>query len=464
MLKFLQITFLMVVAVAVACFATWRFFRGGAWWLAAAGAVLAYAAFLSGFFLKSRDAWHRKAIRFVFDFALSSEVRVSLSLLLLLGITSYLGFLAYDARPADTSYYEVRVFDNVDLPSNYHVGAKVTVHSKTDGLTHDETVGDDGAAVFRSLRVPTTISYQLVLTRGNDELFVTGGNGEIVDLPAQLPIDTAAIPDDKWRPVSRTFTEPAIDPIPRPENYLLNVDERGDQSLQTGNAPWGVPRADLVLNRLGYVLGYDLERKMARWVAYSIGPTEQDVPRTQKFIVDPAIAVGKQAGVSDYRGSDYDRGHLISPADLFFKGPVTVQEAFYMSTVTPQTPWLNRRLWSDVEVRVQAAVQSRQQPTFVIAGPLFIKPHDNPGFEFKTIGDGRIPVPTHFFRIMAMTTADEGVDTFGLIVPNANHGTMELGQYLESVREIEKKSGLTFFPLLDRQVAERVKAGVGAVW
>jgi endonuclease G len=381
----------------------------------------------------------------------------------ILGITAYLGVLIYKDLPADTAYYEVRVYEKVDLPANYHVGAKVTVHSRTDGLTHLETVGDDGAAIFRSLKVPTTLTYQLEVISANPP-FVTGDNDKIDRLPGLLAIDVAAIPDEKRLPLEQKFIKPTIDVIPRPVNYLLDVDERGDKILQAGNAPWGVPRADLVLNRLGYVLGFDLERKLPRWVAYSIGPTEQRVPRTQKFLADPAIAFDKQASVSDYREPRYDRGHMISPADLFFKGPVTVQEAFYMSTVTPQTPWLNRRLWRDLEVRVREAVQSRQQPAFVIAGPLFIEPKDDPHFEFETIGDGRIPVPTHFFRIMAMTKADQGVETFCLIAPNAKEGKIELSEYIVSIDEIEKKSGLTFFPLLDPQVAAKIKTDLGTLW
>ena len=203
---------------------------------------------------------------------------------------------------------------------------------------------------------------------------------------------------------------------------------------------------------------------MPRWVAYSIGPTEQRVPRNQEFMLDPAIAADRQASVPDYRGTGYDRGHMISPADLSFKGPVIVAEAFYMSTVTPQTPWLNRRLWRDLEVRVREAVKSRRQLAFIIAGPLFINPPEDTTSEFETIGEGRIPVPTHFFRVMAMRTANSEVDAFGLIAPNVSDGAVELERYLVSIREIENKSGLSFFPLLPPHTAERIKTEVGSIW
>jgi endonuclease G, mitochondrial len=463
MLRFLQISFLVVLSMAVACFAVWHYFHGGVSWVAAMGALIAYAGFLSSFFLGSSDAWHKKAIHVVHGFALSTVLRAGLSLVFLMGVTVYLGVLVVKALQADTAYYEVRVYDKVDLPANYQVGAKVTVHSRIDGLTHLETVSNDGAAIFRSLKVPTTLTYQLEIISANPP-FVTGDNDKIDSLPDLLDINVALIPNEKRMLLKGTIKKPAFVDIPRPANYLLNIDERGDKSLQTGNAPWGVPQADLVLNRLGYVLGYDLERKLPRWVAYAIGPSEQSIPRTQKFLADPAIDFNMQARMSDYRGQGYDRGHMISPADLFFKGPVTIQEAYYMSTVTPQTPWLNRRLWRTLEIRVRKAVESRQQVAFIIAGPLFIKPEENPDFKFETIGDGRIPVPTHFFRIMAMMNSDQTLEVFGFIAPNAKEGTFELNEYVVSINEIEKKSRLVFFPLLNPQTATKIKADKGLLW
>ena len=463
MLKGLQISFLLLLAAAIAAFSAWRYFHGGAWWLAAIGALIAYAALLSGFFLGSREAWHGRAIRIVFDVALSSTLRTTVSLMLVAGITVWLCILAWKARPADTNYYEVRVYNQLDLPANYQVGANVILHTRTDGLTHEETVGDDGAAVFRSVLAPTTLVFQLEVLRASPP-FLTAGSQTIDQLPDQLVIDTAAIPPEKRQPLSRLVMEPTIESLPRPAKYLVDIDERGDEALQTGNAPWGVPRADVIINRLGYVLGYDLERRTPRWVAYSIGPTEQRVPRTQRFVPDPAIPADQQASVSDFRGTGYDRGHMISPADLFFKGPVIVAEAFYMSTVTPQTPWLNRRLWRELEVRVREAVESRQQPAFVIAGPLFMAPPEATAFEVETIGEKRIPVPTHFFRVLAMETANRGVDAFGVVVPNAAAGTLELEPYLVSIHEIEQRSGLSFFPLLHPELAESIKANVGRIW
>src|SRR5262245_34635660 len=370
MLKRLQISFLLILAIAIGSFSVWRYFRGGAWWLAAGVALVGYASLLSAFFMGNREAWHSKVIRLVFDSALSTSLRAFLSLIILTSLTAVLSVLAYRARPVDTNYYEVRVYDQVDLPGRYQVGAVVVLHTRTNGLTYRESVSPDGGAVFGSLPVPTTLAYQVEVSSATPP-FLIGGSNTIDRLPNHLAIDTSMIPPDKRVPLSPLAYE-QVTSIPRPHDYLANANELGDKSLQSSSAPWGVPKADVIVNRLGYVLGYDLARRMPKWVAYSIGPTTESVPRIQRFVPDPAIAPDRQARVSDYNQSGFDRGHMISPADLFFKGPLVVEEAFYMSTVTPQTPWLNRRLWSDVEVRVRKTVESRHQIAFVIAGPLFI--------------------------------------------------------------------------------------------
>ena len=241
MLKGLQISFLLLLAIAIVAFSAWRYFCGGAWWLAAIAALIGYAALLSWFFLGSREAWHGKAIRIVFDVALSSPLRATVSLVLLLGVSVLLCTLAYRARPADTSYYEVRVYNQVDLPANYQVGANVILHTRTDGLTHRETVGDDGAAVFRSVPAPTTLAYQLEVSSANPP-FVTGGSHKIDQLPDQLAIDTTAISPEQRQPLSPLVTQPAIESLPRPANYLLNVDERGDQTRASKSTAAVPPR------------------------------------------------------------------------------------------------------------------------------------------------------------------------------------------------------------------------------
>ncbi len=196
LLKVLQVSCLVLVGTAVVAFAVWRSFSAKLWWLAPLSAVAAYVALLSAQFFGSPDAWYRKAFQFLFDLTLSSELRALVTLLLVGAVTVALCIAAYRARPGKTRYYEVRVYETVDMPSKYKVGANVTLHTRTDGLTHTETVGEDGGAVFWSVPDQTTLFYQLEVLRSGSLSF-TGGNDTINSLPAQLPIDVAAISGEK---------------------------------------------------------------------------------------------------------------------------------------------------------------------------------------------------------------------------------------------------------------------------
>ncbi|CAH0353117.1 DNA/RNA non-specific endonuclease [Aquabacterium sp. CECT 9606] len=461
MLTILRAACLVLLALAIFAVAAWLHFLGTGWWSAAIGAILGYAALLSGFYLGKGDAWHQQSFRLVHDFALATERRATESLAVLAFVVVGLGYGAYGARPAPTNYFEVRVYDRVDLPGKHLVGTAILVHTRTDGLTHREVVGDDGGAVFRSVTAPTTLVYQVDIASATPP-FVTGGNYTLDRLPAQLAIDVAQIPAERRIALSRGGGSVPITQIQ--SSYLAGVDERGDRSLQAANAPWGVPEAAIVVNRFSYVLGFDPVKRLPRWVAYSIGSTQSRVLRDKQFIRDPAIAPDVQARPSDYTRTGYDRGHLISPADLFFKGPVAVAEAFYMSTVAPQTPWLNRTAWATLEQRVRSQVLARGERAFVIAGPLYLSDAGSPGLP-NTINNG-IPVPSHFFRIVAVARGHESPDVFAVILPNLENGqaSIQLDDYAVSISNLEVQSGLTFFPLLEPAVARRIKDRVVVPW
>ncbi|HTE89111.1 MAG TPA: DNA/RNA non-specific endonuclease, partial [Terriglobales bacterium] len=66
------------------------------------------------------------------------------------------------------------------------------------------------------------------------------------------------------------------------------------------------------LCRKGFALAHNSERKTAVWVAEHL--TKEKVAgqlqRTDNFAPDPDLPPGKRAEVSDYKGSNYDRGHM----------------------------------------------------------------------------------------------------------------------------------------------------------
>jgi len=97
-----------------------------------------------------------------------------------------------------------------------------------------------------------------------------------------------------------------------------------------------------IINHTGYTLKYNEQYEQAELVAYQL--TNKEVggkyPRSDNFRQDPHISTGS-ATLSDYKGSGYDRGHLIPAADMKWS-PDAMNVSFYMSNMSPQNPGFKR--------------------------------------------------------------------------------------------------------------------------
>lgn len=74
---------------------------------------------------------------------------------------------------------------------------------------------------------------------------------------------------------------------------------------------------------------------------------QNKLKRTNKFVPDPKLHVYTDLN-KDYIKSGYDRGHNM-PADNNECNKQSLDECFYYSNMTPQTPTLNRGIWESLE-------------------------------------------------------------------------------------------------------------------
>ena len=221
------------------------------------------------------------------------------------------------------------------------------------------------------------------------------------------------------------------------------------QNPQYDNLSFGIPgKADTIIDRPGYALGYSEYHEQAAWVIYIMTrekATTKEAQRTNKFRSDPQIPTGS-ATTGDYRRSGYDRGHLAPAADMAFSGQ-TMADSFFMSNMSPQKPAFNRGIWKDLEALVRSfAITERK--IVVVTGPIL------PKKKSVTIGTNKVTVPTHYYKVIFDLTPPQKM--IGFILPN--EGSDEpLAAFAVTVDAVEKATGLNFFSKVPKEEQERLE-------
>jgi endonuclease G len=219
------------------------------------------------------------------------------------------------------------------------------------------------------------------------------------------------------------------------------------------NARFGQPACPgPVLDKTFYVVCYSPENKVPVWVEYAI--TRKDLARvvaerTNDYRADPALPVDQRARPADYDKSGFDMGHM-APADDFVRSKKAMSTTFLLSNMVPQRPELNRNHWRGLEAAVQRLANTRGS-AWVVTGPVFA------GNTIKTIGARKVGVPTHCFKVVLTVQADGTKEIFAVVMPNTKSVNGDLAHYAQTVRFVEKLSGLDFFSALPQDERDRLE-------
>lgn len=193
---------------------------------------------------------------------------------------------------------------------------------------------------------------------------------------------------------------------------------------------------EIVVSHPGFTLLYDEEHEQARWVAYHLTRDELYGTATRKdnFRVDPSIPTGS-AELADYRGSGYDRGHLIPAGDLTWSEEA-MSASFFLSNMSPQEGSFNRGIWSQLEATVRNFAD-KEGAVYVVTGPVLT---DGP---YKTIGKNQVSVPNAYYKVI-LDYEEPVLKAIGFVLPNEG-SKADLKNFATTVREVEVLTGLDFF-------------------
>lgn len=206
--------------------------------------------------------------------------------------------------------------------------------------------------------------------------------------------------------------------------------------------------SEQLLYRKAYLASYNKDTRQPNWVAWVLKKehADGDIPRQQQFIEDSEISYPGPL-LSDYRGSGYDRGHMCPAGDNKWDRQA-MYESFYLTNICPQNPSLNSGLWNRFEQDCRAWAQKYGE-IYIVCGPIFLRQ------KHKTIGAGHVVVPEAFFKVvLCLKGKPKG---FGIICRNTD-GQNKKDLYFNTIDEIERVTGIDFFPNLPDEIESQVES------
>lgn len=213
-----------------------------------------------------------------------------------------------------------------------------------------------------------------------------------------------------------------------------------------------------LLWRKAYVTSYNCDTRQPNWVAWKLSADHADgsVPRPatawhdDKEVPQPRAYYQDYKGLSD-NGKRWDRGHLCPAGDNKWDS-TAMYESFLMTNASPQDKALNSGTWNQIEMQCREWAKQYGE-IIIICGPLFLDQ------EHDTLGTHRIVVPEAFFKVVACLD-EEHPWGIGYICRN-NEGFRKRDLYENSIGEIERITGIEFFPKLKSDILLQIKDSQG---
>ncbi len=114
----------------------------------------------------------------------------------------------------------------------------------------------------------------------------------------------------------------------------------------------------------------------------------------------------------------------------------------------PQDRSLNSGLWNRIEMDCRKWAQ-KYGDVYIVCGPVFLK------CEHETIGVNKVFVPEAFFKVILCLQGKP--KAIGFVVRN-NEGKKKRDQFVNTVDDVERITGMDFFPALPDSVEDVVEA------
>ena len=207
-------------------------------------------------------------------------------------------------------------------------------------------------------------------------------------------------------------------------------------------------KSEIILNRKGFTVSYNKENKIPNWVAWHLTSEHVDgkYKRTGGYQEDTEVPIPR-ATKEDYGSTRWSHGHMCPAADNKWDEKA-MTESNLLTNICPQDKSLNSGLWNRIEQDCRKWAK-KFGDVYIVCGPILLNK------EHETIGENKVVVPEAFFKVISCLNPKP--KAIGYIVRN-NEGTKKKDQYINTVDEVERITGIDFFPALPDEIENDVEA------
>ena len=207
--------------------------------------------------------------------------------------------------------------------------------------------------------------------------------------------------------------------------------------------------SEIMLIRKGYTASYNKTTRNPNWVAWTLTKEHtygQQQRQDERFEEDPGVPEPRST-YQDYYNSQLDRGHMCPAGDNKWDRQA-MTESFLMTNICPQNHGLNKEDWNTLEIQCRTWARRFGELT-IVCGPIY--EDENP----RRIGRNKVVVPSAFFKVVYRPRPKPCA--IGFIFSN-NGNSQPWRQQAVSIDEVERRTGINFFPDLPDDVEDSVEA------
>jgi endonuclease G len=203
-----------------------------------------------------------------------------------------------------------------------------------------------------------------------------------------------------------------------------------------------------ILVRKGYIASYNKDTRCPNWVAWHLTAEHADgtVKRPRNAFHADEDVPEPRAEWYDYKRTGWARGHICPAGDNKWDEEA-MRESFLMTNIVPQNQNLNDGDWAEIEKKCRKWAKEFGD-IYIVGGPL---PYEKP---WETISDNEIVVPRAMFKVVLCLNGDKP-KAIGFVYKNIAQNNPK-SHYANTLKEVERLSGIKFFPTLPKKVRKEI--------